>query len=89
MILSLLMAAAVLAGPPTAPKPKPAASEPVTYAPAKLANAKDNQLVCRNEVAPGSHLTVRICRTVADMRTRQLLDRQEIEHMQLDRSPGY
>jgi hypothetical protein len=87
MILSLLIAAAVGAEPPAAAAPKP--NPPVTTAPAKTARAKDTQVVCKTEPAPGSRLPIRRCSTVADLRTRQLLDRQELERMQQDRSPGY
>lgn len=89
MILSLLLVATSLWAEPVGPAAaKPAATEPMTYAPPKAADAKDNQLVCRTEGVLGSRMPVRRCRTVADMKDRQLQDRAAIEHAQILQEPS-
>ena len=88
MILSLLIVTALWAEPPAPAAPKSEATPPVTYAPPKAADAKENQMVCRTEAVLGSRLPVRRCHTVADIRDRQLQDRQEIEHAQILQEPS-
>ncbi|HEY2356331.1 MAG TPA: hypothetical protein VGH86_02685, partial [Phenylobacterium sp.] len=62
------------APPPTTPA--------ITYAPPKVVDQKDNQLVCRTEPVLGTRLPVRRCRSVGDMKDRTLNDRQMVEHVQ-------
>ena len=87
MILSLLVVTALWAEPPAPAAPKTEAA-PVTYAPPKAADAKDNQMVCKSEPVLGSRLPVRRCRTVADIRDRQQQDREAIEHAQILQEPS-
>ena len=54
----------------------------MTYAPAKAADQKDDQLICKSEPVLGSRLPVRRCRTVADMKDRMLQDQQAVERAQ-------
>ena len=90
MLLPLLIVSALQAAPvPAPPAPKTPTEAPLTYAPAKAAEAKDNQLVCRTEAVLGSRMPVRRCHTVADIRDRQLSDRQEIEHAQILQEPSH
>lgn len=89
MILSLLAAAAVATAPATAatqPRPPVATAKPAATS---RSLGDDQKIVCVTEPMPGSRLSARRCATVADLRARGLLDRQELEHMQQDRSPGY
>jgi hypothetical protein len=91
MLLSLFLAGALLAEPPAAPTPAPTVapatvSKPpapqMTYAPAKAADQKDGQLVCKSEAVLGSRLPVRRCRTVGDIKDRALQDQQAVERAQ-------
>jgi hypothetical protein len=87
MFVSLLLAGALLTdavvaspAPVTVPaKPAPA---PVTYAPAKAADQKDDQMVCKSEAVLGSRLPVRRCHTVGDIKDRALQDQQAVERAQ-------
>jgi hypothetical protein len=90
MLLSLFLAATLLSEPPAAPAPstvapatvvKPAAPQ-MTYAPAKAADQKDDQLICKSEAVLGSRLPVRRCRTVRDVKDRALQDQQAVERAQ-------
>ncbi|MFL5297802.1 MAG: hypothetical protein ACJ798_15615 [Phenylobacterium sp.] len=67
---------------PAAPAPAPAVQAGPTYAPPKAADQKDGQLICRSEAVLGSRMPVRRCRTVGDIKDRQLQDRQNVEHAQ-------
>jgi len=88
IILSLLVATALWAE-PTGPAAKaPANQPPLTYAPPKAADAKDNQLVCRTEAVLGSRMPVRRCHTVAEIKDRQQQDREAIEHAQIVQEPN-
>ena len=93
MILSLLVVTALWAGPPAAAPQEahqtgPKTEAPMTYAPPKAAEAKDNQLVCRTEAVLGSRLPVRRCHTVAEIKDRQLQDREMVEHAQIVQEPN-
>jgi hypothetical protein len=93
MLLSALLVGAVLsqAAPPAAPPTTVApatvtgerpAGAPLTYAPAKAADQKNDQLVCKSEAVLGSRLPVRRCRTVGDIKDRALQDQQAIDRAQ-------
>jgi hypothetical protein len=86
IVLSLLVATALWVE-PTAPADKPA-QPPMTYAPPKAAEAKDNQLVCKTEAVLGSRMPVRRCHTVAEIKDRQQQDRAAIEHAQILQEPN-
>jgi hypothetical protein len=63
---------------------------PLTYAPAKAADQKDDQLVCHTEAVLGSRLPVRRCRTVRDIKERMLSDQQAIDRAQANlQIPGH
>jgi hypothetical protein len=93
MLVSLFLAGALLAqaAPPTSQPPtvapatvagdRPAAAS-LTYAPAKAADQKDGQLVCKSEAVLGSRLPVRRCRTVGDIKDRMLQDQQQVQRAQ-------
>jgi len=91
MLLSVLLAGALFAEAAAAPTPQtvaPAtvtgdkAAAPMTYAPPKAADQKDNQLICKSEPVLGSRLPVRRCHTVADVKDRMLQDQQAIDRAQ-------
>ena len=92
MLVSFVFTAALLAQSAAAPPPDPStvapatvtkpAAAPMTYAPAKAADQKDDQLICKSEPVLGSRLPVRRCRTVADMKDRMLQDQQAVERAQ-------
>src|SRR4051812_24080022 len=52
------------------------------YAPAKAADQKDDQFVCKTEAVLGSRLPVRRCRTVHDMNDRAREDREMVDRAQ-------
>ena len=85
MFVALLFASALMTDAVSAPTPaapaKPAAPA-MTYAPAKAADQKDDQLVCKSEAVLGSRLPVRRCRTVRDIRDRELQDQQAVDRAQ-------
>ena len=87
MILFLLATGALLVE-PAAPAPPKAPPAGLTYAPAKLKDAKADQLVCKTAPVLGSRLPVRRCSTVADIQDRSLQDRQQIEHAQIVQEPS-
>ena len=92
MLLSLVLAGALLdqaAAPAQQPTVAPAtvngdrpAAASMTYAPAKAADQKDSQLVCKSEAVLGSRLPVRRCRTVGDIKDRMLQDQQQVQRAQ-------
>lgn len=87
MFIALLMAGVLTTGAAAAAAPAPAtqakpAAPGLTYAPAKAADQKDDQLVCTTQAVLGSRMPVRRCRTVGDIKDRSLNDRQMVEHAQ-------
>ena len=89
-MISLVFAAALMAGAPAAGEPaQPAASTPA--AKAEKAKADPNEMVCRKEPVLGSRMKQRICMTQADWDARQQQDRQDLDKSQTQRpyqSPG-
>mgnify|MGYP001553863565 CR=1 FL=1 len=89
---SLVATAAAAAAPADAPPPAATTVAPataqapphptLTYAPPKAADQKDDQMVCETKAVLGSRLPVRRCHTVADIKARQMNDREMVEHAQ-------
>jgi hypothetical protein len=79
-MISLVFAAALLAGAPAA---DPAAPAPGA-APAKADKAKPapGEMVCKKEAVLGSRMKSRICMTQAEWDTRQAQDRQDLDKNQ-------
>ena len=96
VLVALALAVATSAAAQTPPSGAPAAKEAAanTVSPATAVGPKatapddPNKLVCKSEPVLGSRLPVRRCRTVADIRDRQLQDRQSVEHAQILQEPS-
>lgn len=75
-MISLVFAAALLAGAP--------AADPAAAAPAKAEKAKPgpNDVVCKKEPVLGSRMKSRICMTQGEWDARQAQDRQDLDRTQ-------
>ena len=80
-MISLVFAAALLAG---APPAGDAAASATAAAPAKADKAKPapNDMVCKKEPVLGSRMKQRICMTQADWDARQRQDREDLDKTQ-------
>jgi len=80
-MISLVFAAALIAGAPAAGEPAQAAT---STAPAKAEKAKagPNDVVCKKEPVLGSRMKSRICMTQAEWDARQQQDREDLNKTQ-------
>ena len=78
-MISLVFAAALMAGAPAAGEPAQAAT---STAPSKAEKAKPTDVVCRKEPVLGSRMKSRICMTQAEWDARQQQDRQDLDKTQ-------
>lgn len=78
-MISLVFAAALMAGAPAAGEPAQATT---STAPAKANKPKPTDMVCRKEPVLGSRMKERICMTQADWDARQQQDRQDLDKSQ-------
>jgi hypothetical protein len=83
-MMSLVFAAALMAGAPAAGEPAPAGATPAAAAatPAKGAKPKPDDMVCRREPVLGSRMKERICMTQAEWDARQQQDRDDLNKAQ-------
>ena len=80
-MISLVFAAALLAGAPAA---DPAPAGTTTVAPMKVEKAKPgpNDVVCKKEPVLGSRMKSRICMTQGEWDARQAQDRDDLNRAQ-------
>ena len=80
-MISLVFAAALMAGAPAAGEPAQGAT---STAPAKADKARPgpNEMVCRKEPVLGSRMKQRICMTQGEWDARQLQDREDLNRTQ-------
>ncbi len=78
-MISLVFAAALLAGAPAAGEPAQATT---TATSGKAAKPKPGDMVCKKEAVLGSRLKERICMTQAEWDARQAEDRQNLDKAQ-------
>ena len=78
-MISLVFAAALLAGAPAAGEP---AQPTTTTASTKAAKPKPGDMVCRKEPVLGSRMKERICMTQAEWDARQADARQNLDKAQ-------
>jgi hypothetical protein len=78
-MISLVFAAALMAGAPAAGEPAQAAT---STAPAKAEKPKPTDVVCKKEPVLGSRMKSRICMTQAEWDERQRQDREDLNKTQ-------
>ena len=79
-MISLILAAALLAGEPAAAAP--AKADAAKSDASKPDKAKKPALICHKEVVLGSNLPVRVCQTQAEADQRRADSRDELENVQ-------
>ena len=78
-MISLVFAAALLAGAPAADPAPGAAAAPMK---AEKAKTKPNDMVCKKEAVLGSRMKQRICMTQGEWDARKMQDRMDLDKTQ-------
>ena len=79
-MISLVFAAALMAGAPAAADPPASAAAPSGKA--EKATPGPNEMVCKREAVLGSRMKERICMTQGEWDARRLQDRQDLDKTQ-------
>lgn len=81
-MISLVLAAVLLAGAPAAPESPAQAQAAAAGVPAKADKPKAGDMVCKKEPVLGSRMKSRICMTQGEWDARQAQDRQDLDKSQ-------